>query len=336
LKPGQVGACGVRVAGEGELFTLVYDRIIGRHIDPIEKKPLFHFWPGSHAYSVATAGCNLRCTFCQNWDISQWPKDHLPRKFEWETDDNHEPLCPKLATIPELPGEVISPQETVDAAVASGCKTIAYTYTEPTIFFELVYDTATLAKERGLNNVVVSNGYTSEEPLRLWSEVIDAVNIDLKFFNPQSYRRISRASIEPILDSIRLYHQLGVWIEVTTLVIPGINDSDEELGKIAEFLVSVSPTIPWHISQFYPAWKMQDVPVTPTQTLDRARKIGKNAGLRYVYEGNVPGSPGENTHCYKCDRILVERYGNIMRANHIVDGRCPGCETEIDGVGMSG
>ena len=335
LKDGQLGACGVRVAHDSKLFTVVYDRVIARHIDPIEKKPLFHFYPGSTAYSISTVGCNLRCSFCQNWDISQWPKEHLPRKFEWETDDRDESLCPKLAAAQELPGESVTPELIVEAALASGAKTVAYTYTEPTIFFELVHDTAKLAKERGLRNILVSNGFTSEAPLRKWAEVIDGVNVDLKFFKDESYRKISRCSLQPILDSIRLYHELGVWLEVTTLVIPGVNDSDEELRQIAEYVASVGVDIPWHISQFYPAWKMNDVPVTPHETLRRAGKIGRGAGLRYVYEGNVPGGGGESTRCYRCGELLVDRYGYVIRANRIVDGACPDCGAEIDGVGMS-
>jgi len=336
LRDGQLGACGVRIAHGDKLFTLVYERVVARHLDPVEKKPLFHFYPGSLAYSISTVGCNLRCSFCQNWDISQWPKDHLPKKFEWETDDEKESLCPKLAMARELPGEKVSPDRVVEAALASDATSIAYTYTEPTVFYELVFDTAKLAKERGLKNILVSNGFTSEEPLTAWSEVIDAVNVDLKFFSDEKYRKISRCSLQPILDSIRLYRELGVWVEVTTLVIPGVNDSDAELRQIAEYVASVGVEVPWHISQFYPAWRMSDVPVTPHETLTRAAAIGREAGLRYVYEGNVPGGGGESTSCYQCGELLVDRYGFVVRSNRIEDGKCPSCGAAIDGVGMSG
>jgi pyruvate formate lyase activating enzyme len=341
----------VRVNRRGTLYTLAYDRVIARHVDPIEKKPLFHFLPGSPAYSISTVGCNLRCAFCQNWDISQWPKDHLARRTEWATDENARVGCPELEALDEsIPGEPVTPEAVVrgalDAgagepvtpeavvrgALDAGATTIAYTYTEPTIFFELAYDTACLAREQGLRNIFVSNGFICEAPLRQIATVLDAVNVDLKFFRAESYRRVSRARLEPILDAIRLYHALGVWVEVTTLVVPGLNDSDEELRGIAEFVASVDPAIPWHVSQFYPAWKMQDTPVTPRETLVRARRIGEEAGLRFVYEGNVPGSGGESTRCPGCRAVLIERYGLTMLANRIEGGACPECGETIEGV----
>jgi pyruvate formate lyase activating enzyme len=337
IAEGFKGACGVRVNHRGKLYTLVYDRVVARHVEPIEKKPFFHFLPGSIAYSIGTVGCNLRCTFCQNWEISQWPKSELPRKLEWATDDDPGVGCPEVAALgEEIPGEPVAPDEVVRAALDAEAQSIAYTYTEPTIFFELAYDTARIAREKGLRNVVVTNGFICGPPQRQLAEVLDAANVDLKFFRDESYRRVSRARLSPILDAIRRYFELGVWLEVTTLVIPGLNDSDEELGEIARFLRSVDPRIPWHVSQFYPAWKMRDRPVTPIETLDRAQKIGREAGLRYVYVGNVPGSGGENTRCPGCGSVLIERYGLTLLSNRVEKGRCPDCGDTIEGVEIDG
>jgi pyruvate formate lyase activating enzyme len=337
IPDGTRGACGVRYNHAGKLYTLVYDKVVAREINPIEKKPLFHFLPGSTAYSISTVGCNMRCSFCQNWHISQWPKEHLPGHIAaGEAGGGPEPICPQLAALEEqIAGEHVTPALLVETALATGCESISYTFTEPTIFYELAYDTAVLARERGLKNNFVSNGFISEAPLRELATVLDGANIDLKFFTEQSYRHISRARLQPILDAIRLYHELGVWLEITTLVIPGLNDSDEELTQIAEFICSVGEEIPWHITQYYPAYKMLDRPPTPVETLRRARKIGFGAGLRYVYEGNVPGEGGENTFCYACQALLIERYGFFVRENRIRNDCCPDCGAKIDGVGMS-
>lgn len=337
IPEGARGACSVRYNHEGKLYTLVYDKVAAREVNPIEKKPLFHFQPGSFAYSIATVGCNLRCSFCQNWHISQWPKEHLPKHIEAAAAGNPEPICPQLEAMGErIPGEHVTPEGLVAAAVASGCQSLSYTFTEPTIFYELAYDTAVLAREQGLKNTFISNGFISEAPLRQLATVLDGANIDLKFFKEESYRHISRARLQPILEAIRLYHELGVWLEVTTLVIPGLNDSDEELSQIAEFICSVGEEIPWHVTAYFPAYHMFDRPPTPVATLRRARRRGLEAGLRYVYEGNVPGEGGENTYCYHCDALLIERYGFFVRLNRIVEGRCPDCRAAIDGIEMSG
>lgn len=337
IADGARGACAVRYNHGGKLYTLVYDKLVAREINPIEKKPLFHVYPGSFAYSIATVGCNLRCSFCQNWYISQWARDHLPRHLDQAGQGEPDTICPQLADLGRhVSGERVTPQQIVDAALESGCRSISYTFTEPTIFYELAYDTALLAKQRGLSNNFVSNGFISEAPLRELATVLDAINVDLKFFNEESYRHISRARLQPILDAIRLYHELGVWVEVTTLVIPGVNDSDDELRGIAAFVRSVSEAIPWHVTGFYPAYRMQDRPATDSDTLRRARDIGLAAGLRYVYEGNVPGEGGENTYCYRCKALLIERYGFAVRDNRIRDGACPDCGAPIDGLGMSG
>lgn len=328
------GICGVRLNQDGTLLTLVYGRVVARNLDPIEKKPLFHFQPGSTSYSIATVGCNLRCTFCQNWEISQGPKGKLT-PAERPVATTPETICPQLEAVEHrIIGEHVTPQQIVDAAVRAGSKSIAYTYTEPTIFYELAYDTAMLAREHSLKNIFVTNGFTSAGPIRQLANVLDAVNVDLKFFTDESYRRIAGARLEPILDAIRLYHELGVWVEVTTLVIPGVNDSDGELCNIARFVHSVGPEVPWHVTQFYPAFKMLDRSFTPIETLHRARRIGLSTGLRYVYEGNVPGEGGENTYCYQCKSLLIKRYGFVILNNRIRDSKCPECGARIDGVEM--
>ena len=343
IPEGARGACGVRYNHAGKLYTLVYDKLVAREVNPIEKKPLFHFYPGSLAYSVSTVGCNLRCAFCQNWEISQWPKTHLPKHVgdaagasASDADAGPELVCPQLAAMDlAIPGEPATPEGIVRAARDSGCRSVCYTFTEPTIFYELAFDTAQCARAQGLLNTCVTNGFISEAPLREWATVIDAVNVDLKFFAEESYRRVSRARLQPILDAIRLYHELGVWIEVTTLVIPGVNDSDQELTGIAEFLAALGPEIPWHVSRFFPAYRMLDISPTEAATLRRAREIGQAAGLRYVYEGNVPGEGGENTYCHRCHALLIERYGFAVRNDRVRNGVCPECATPLDGRGMT-
>jgi pyruvate formate lyase activating enzyme len=333
---GRRGVCGVRWNHQGTLYTLVYDKVVARHLDPIEKKPLFHFQPGSISYSIATVGCNLRCTFCQNWEISQAPKSK-PSLEEKVNPEAPEPICPSLEGVaPRIAGERVTPQQIVDAALRSGAKSIAYTYTEPTIFYELAYDTAVLARAQGLRNVFVTNGFISDPALRQMASVLDGANVDLKFFKDQNYRRITGARLQPVLDAIRLYRSLGVWVEVTTLVIPGLNDSDDELRQVAAFVHSVGPEVPWHVTQFYPAYRMTDRGPTPISTLRHARQIGLEAGLRYVYEGNVPGEGGENTYCYRCQALLIHRYGFLILDNRIRGGRCPRCGVPIEGIEMDG
>ena len=309
IAPGHRGICAVRENRDGTLVSLVYDRIIARNIDPIEKKPLFHFLPGSLSYSVATPGCNFRCKHCQNADISQLPRDRGGM----------------------VPGEPASPAEIVEAAQRRHCASISYTYTEPTIFFELAYDTAKLARKAGLKNVFVTNGYITPEALREISPFLDAANIDLKGFSDDFYKKVCGARLQPVLDSIRLYKELGIWIEITTLVIPGHNDSENELRQIAQFVRSVGVDVPWHVSRFHPTYQLMDQPVTPVKTLERARQIGLDAGLRYVYEGNIPGE-GEETLCWSCGKTLVKRYGFSVEENHVKDGKCGYCGAKMDGV----
>lgn len=310
IPAGRVGICKVRENRAGRLYTLVYDRIIALDIDPIEKKPLFHFLPSTRSYSIATVGCNFHCRFCQNWEISQMPRDHQG----------------------VILGQMCSPQEIVRAALDAGCETIAYTYTEPTIFFELAHDTARLAAEAGLKNIFVSNGYMTAEALRTIQPYLHAANIDLKGFDDKRHRRLCGAKLQPVLDSIRLIKKLGIWLEATTLVIPGHNDSDSELREMALFLKDVGPEIPWHLSAFFPAYKMLEGAPTDRETLLRAWRIGKDAGLRYVYCGNLLGLGHEDTDCFRCGKAVIERTGFYVRRNRLEHGCCPYCQTSIDGA----
>jgi pyruvate formate lyase activating enzyme len=313
IRPGDAGICGVRVNQGGTLYTRVYDQVVALEVDPIEKKPFFHFLPGSWALSLATVGCNLQCLHCQNFYLSQ-----MPRAKQGMTK-----------------GARVTPSEIVQSAKAHCCRSIAYTYTEPTVFFELAYDTARLAHAAGLKNLFVTNGYLTREAVLMVRPYLDAANIDLKGFDTGRYRRLCGARLEPVMSTIWLMHELGIWVEVTTLVIPGHNDSDEELSAIARFLASISPAIPWHVTAFFPAYKMVDREPTPVETLHRAYMIGRTAGLRYVYCGNVPGDPYESTACHRCQAPLIERAGLTMLANWVVRGRCPQCATAVDGVQLS-
>jgi pyruvate formate lyase activating enzyme len=310
IDPGKRGLCHVRENQGGTLYSLVYGMMVAENIDPIEKKPLFHFLPGSRSYSIATAGCNFMCLHCQNYDISQYPKRHEGK----------------------IPGMARDPSSIAREAKANRCATISYTYTEPTIFMEFAVDTARLAREQGIRNVFVSNGFMTEESVTAMAEVIDGDNIDLKSFRDDFYRKVCKARLQPVLDTIQRAKQLGVWLEVTTLVIPGLNDSKEELTDIAQFIKGVGPEIPWHVSAFYPTHQMLDRPRTPAETLLMARDIGLETGLRYVYTGNIPGQGGENTYCYSCGELLIERVGYTIKGFILQDGACPKCQAAIDGV----
>ncbi len=310
IDPGKRGLCHVRENQDGILYSLNYGRVVTEHLDPIEKKPLFHFLPGSCSYSIATVGCNFMCLHCQNYEIAHYPRQHGG----------------------DIQGEARPPEAIVDAALASGAASISYTYTEPTIFFEYAQDVASRAREHNLRNVFVSNGFMTAASADALAEFVDADNLDLKSMRDDFYRKVCKARLQPVLDTIARLKQKGVWVEVTTLVIPGHNDSDTELTEIAHFLKGVSQTIPWHVSAFRPTYKMMDRPATPAATLRRAREIGLKAGLRYVYVGNIPGEGGENTYCYACQEPVIERLGYIIRGYHLEEGRCPRCRAEIDGV----
>ncbi|HTP65254.1 MAG TPA: AmmeMemoRadiSam system radical SAM enzyme [Geobacteraceae bacterium] len=312
IPEGGRGICSVRENRGGTLYTLVYGKAVAEHVDPIEKKPLFHVMPGTRSFSVATVGCNFRCLHCQNYSISQPTQDML---------------C--------ITGIDLPPAEIVAKALASGCRSISYTYTEPTIFFEYAYDTAVLAKKAGLRNIFVTNGYITPEALAMISPFLDAANIDLKGFSDHFYTEVVHAMLDEVLASIIEYKRQGIWIELTTLVIPGWNDDDDELKGIAGFIADrVGVETPWHVSRFHPTYKMLDRPPTPVATLARARQIGLDAGLRYVYEGNVPGEGGENTYCPACGELLIERRGFFLANNRIVAGKCPDCSAVIDGIEM--
>jgi pyruvate formate lyase activating enzyme len=302
------GVCSVRQNQGGKLMTLVYAEVIAVHIDPIEKKPLFHFLPGTTSFSMATAGCNFRCGFCQNWQISQAGKK-------------------KGA----LGGEALSPEDAVGLAKARGCRSISYTYTEPTIFFEYAGDTARLARAHGLSNVFVTNGYMTAEALEAARGWLDAANVDLKSFREETYHRVCGGHLQPVLDSIVLMKELGMWVEVTTLVVPGMNDGDDELAEIAGFLAGVDADLPWHVSRFHPDYRYTDAPATPLATLERALELGKKAGLRYIYLGNVAGQ-FEDTACPQCGQALIRRKGFSVSENKIRNSSCPQCGSGIAGI----
>lgn len=307
IADGKKGICAVRENRDGTLYSLVYGKVIASHIDPIEKKPLFHFYPGTRSFSIATVGCNFKCKHCQNADISQMPVDRN-----------------------RIMGQEVPAEQIVEMAEDSNCESISYTYTEPTIFMEYAYDIAQIAKSKGIKNVFVTNGYMTEEVLNDVHPYMDAANVDLKGFTEKHYREVCGARLSPVLDTIKLMKQLGVWVEVTTLIIPTVNDSEDELRSIAEFIASVSPDMPWHVSRFHPTYMMTNLPPTPVQTVVRARQIGLSAGLRYVYTGNIPGNEGENTYCYNCGRVLIQRYGYYVGDIHIEDSKCSYCGAKID------
>lgn len=324
ILPGKTGICGVRQNINGQLKLLVYGRAIAAHIDPIEKKPLFHFLPGEPVFSIGTIGCNFGCDFCQNWDISQASK-----QIKKQTKEDQEAIV--LGEIMEM-GQDLPPARIVEYCKQQAVNIIAYTYNEPTIFFEYAFDTARLAASRGMKNAFVSNGYMSKEALEKIQPYLDGINVDLKSFSDDFYRQTCRAKLGPVLKNIERIYKMGIWIEVTTLLIPDKNSSKNELKKIAEFIVSVSPDIPWHVSAFYPTFKMTDVQPTSLDLLINAHDIGKKAGLNYIYTGNIPNSNYESTICPKCDNMVVERRGYSIGAVNLDKGKCAKCGLEIPGV----
>jgi pyruvate formate lyase activating enzyme len=310
IDDGKLGHCSVRRNVGGTLYSLNYYKVIAANPDPIEKKPMFHFQPGSQAFSIATMGCNFRCEFCQNWQISQAALD-----------------------TGEIDGESYSPEQIVTAARRSGCRSIAYTYTEPTIFMELCADCGKLARQAGLANVFVSNGYMTREAIDFASPWLDGINVDLKGFTDYYYTRLCKARLQPVKDTIAyIALHTNIWMEITTLLLPDENDSEEELKQLAAWLVEAAgPDVPWHISRFHPQYKYQGTRATPIESLQRAERIGKAAGLRYVYMGNVPGSKSESTFCYHCGRLLIERMGYQILGNVVEGSKCPQCGTKIAG-----
>ncbi len=309
IPPGERGKCGVRENQGGVLSTLVYDRVAATNVDPIEKKPLYHFLPGSLAFSFGTMGCNLGCSFCQNYTLSQPPREGLP-----------------------IQGRRLEPQELVGAALESGCASIAYTYSEPTIFFELMEDTARLAQDKGLKNIIVSNGFMSPECLDALAPLVQAANIDLKAFTPDFYADVCQAKLEPVKKNLKHISELGWWLEVTTLVIPGLNDHPDELALMAGFIHDeLGADTPWHLSRFHPEYRLLDRPVTPLATLERAWDIGRRAGLNHIYVGNVPGNDHNSTYCPQCGHTVIERLGFAVGEVLLRGGVCQDCGKAVAG-----
>ena len=308
ITDGETGKCSVRKNISGKLYSLVYAKLIAENIDPIEKKPLFNFLPGSFTYSIATMGCNFKCFFCQNYQISQV-----------SINDNN------------IPGRFETPENIVKRAIEKNCKSISYTYTEPTIFFEYAYDTSIIAKKNKLKNIFVTNGYMSREALDMVSPYLDAANVDLKSFSDEFYKKNTGGRLKPVLNNIKYMKELGIWIEVTTLLIPGLNDSKKELEQIAGFLRDTGREIPWHISAYYPQYKSKIAP-TPYKKIIEAVDIGKNAGLLYVYGGNVTYPGLENTFCPECGNEIITRKGFNIARSDINGNKCSKCDFKIDGV----
>lgn len=312
IEDGKVGLCGVRRNMSGVFYSLNYGELAAVNVDPIEKKPLFHFFPGSRSYSIACLGCNFKCGFCQNWQISQV--------------ENY--------AAPSAGGINIHAEDVISAAAANKCKSISYTYTEPTIYFEFAYDCARLAGEKKIYNILVTNGYMSKQALRYIAPYLAAVNADLKSFQEGFYRNWCKASLRPVLENIVLMKKLNIWIEITTLIIPGYNDSEKELKSIASFIVSLDKNIPWHISAFYPNYKFVREEPTPLFVLEKAYNIGKQSGLNFIYLGNTRAPERENTYCPFCSKLVIERAGFFVKMNKISEGKCAYCNETIPGVGL--
>lgn len=308
MREGVRGYCGVRENRHGSLYTLVYGRVCAAHIDPVEKKPFFHYMPGTVAFSVATAGCNVNCKFCQNWELSQ-------------------------ASPEEAPGESMPPARVVELAKQYNCPTIAFTYTEPIVASEFVMDTADLAHEQGIRAIEISNGYIHKDALEPVYGRMDAVKIDLKAFSDWYYRKVVVAELKPVLDTLVALVKLGKWTEIVYLLVPTMNDSDAELTALARWIkANLGVTVPLHFSQFHPDYKMLDLPITSVASLERAKRIAEAEGLQFVYIGNVPGHPAESTYCPHCSRLLVHRSAYEIRQMLICDGACPYCRQVIPGI----
>ena len=313
VRPGRLGICGVRENVDGTLVSLAYGNIVATGLDPIEKKPLFHVAPGMTAYSIATPGCPFHCRFCQNWEIAQSPRLGL-----------------------DLPVRYRSPEEVVDEALAVGAGSIAYTYVEPTVFLEYALDIGRLARGAGLLNLFVTDGYATPEAVGQLAWVLDAANVDLKSFDDAFYRRLCGARLAHVLESIEAMHRAGIWLELTTLIIPGHNDGDAELRALTGWIVdTLGPETPWHVSRFFPAFRMPDTPPTPLATLRRAAEVGREAGLRHVYVGNAPELGLEDTRCAGCGETLIERSGYRVRSR-LVEGACPACGRRLAGRSLDG
>ncbi|MGA2585976.1 MAG: AmmeMemoRadiSam system radical SAM enzyme [Candidatus Aminicenantales bacterium] len=302
------GYCGVRQNDGGVYYTLVYGKVCSMHVDPIAKKPFFHVLPGTNALSIATAGCNVNCKFCQNWEISQ--------------------VRPEQVDAVDAPPRVIA-----ETAVEYRCPTIAYTYSEPTIFYEYMYDTAVEARRQGVRSVVVSAGYINPEPLETLIKVVDAIKIDLKAFDQDFYRKYVRGELPPVLETLKLIARKKVWLEIVYLVIPTLNDAAESVRKMSQWIrLEIGPETPLHFTQFHPMYLIKNLPPTPISTLENLRRIALEEGLSFVYIGNVPGHEGENTFCPKCRTMLIRRNGYEIERNMIEKGKCPNCQYPIPGI----
>jgi pyruvate formate lyase activating enzyme len=302
------GFCGVRENRAGTLYSLVYAKPCAIHIDPIEKKPLFHFLPSTAAFSIATAGCNLRCKFCQNWQISQAKPEEVEYVY-------------------------LEPQDLVKRAKESGAPTIAYTYTEPTIFYEYMFDIAKIARKDGLKNIMHSAGHINEEPLRQLCKYLDAANIDLKGFSEKYYNEMSLGNLDSVLKTLKILREEGVWVEITNLILPGYNDDDSTLIKMCLWIKeNLGEDTPLHFSRFWPMYKLTALNPTPLETLEKARKIALDCGLRYVYIGNIPGHEAENTHCPRCKKVIIKRTGYTILEINIENGQCKFCGQKIAGI----
>lgn len=308
LKEGERGQCRVRIHLDGKLYSLVYGNPCSVHVDPIEKKPLYHVKPTSGSFSIATAGCNLHCKYCQNWQISQRPPEETQNM--------------------DLP-----PEKVVSAALRSGCKSIAYTYSDPIIFYEYFLDTAKLAKRKGLLNVMVTAGYIEQKPLLELAPFVDAANVDLKGMTDKFYKEIVSGTLHPVLDAIMTMKKQGIWVELTNLVVPTWNDSTDDFKKLCRWVAkNPGPDTPLHFSRFWPMHQLRNLPPTPTSTLTMARQIAYDEGLKYAYIGNVPGHGGNNTYCPVDKQVLIRRQGYMILENNIIDGKCKFCGTVIPGI----
>jgi pyruvate formate lyase activating enzyme len=308
LAEGERGRCRVRENRGGKLYTLVYGNPCSINLDPIEKKPLYHFLPGTAAFSLATAGCNLRCQYCQNYTISQQKPEDL-RSYD------------------------APPEAIVSSAVQNGAPTIAYTYSEPIVFYEYMLDTARMARRAGLRSAVISAGYINPEPLKELCRAVDAIKIDLKGNNEEFYRQVCSGTLQPVLDTIRTIHEMGTHLEIVNLVVPTLNDDLEELRALSEWVMdALGPNVPLHFSRFHPDYQLTNLPPTPIETLETARNTALDVGLHYVYLGNVPGHEGNHTYCPNCGELIVRRSGMATVEMNVVDGRCAKCNTPIAGV----
>ncbi len=308
LAPGERGRCSVRLNLGGELISLVYGRPVAVNNDPVEKKPLFHFMPGTDVFSIATAGCNLKCEFCQNWEISQ--------------------ALPEDVTSYDMPPEAV-----IENALAYGCEAIAYTYTEPAVYFEYTRDCARLAREAGIKNILVTAGYINRGPLSELAEYIDAANVDLKSMSDAYYRNICGGTLQPVLDTIIHLKESGTWVEITNLIVPTLNDDPDEVDALARWVLdNTGEDTPLHFSRFFPMYRLTNLPPTPLDTLQGARERAMDIGINYVYVGNAVTPEGMQTKCPECGETLIARHGYMITENNILNGNCGNCSAPIAGV----